>query len=259
MVSASKDLVAQSAASFFEEFLCGKLNMEHLVVGHDFAFGRGRQGDTNWLRKESLSSGTGITVVEPLRRGGQVISSSLIREYLKNGELDKANELLGRFYHFEGIPEKGRGLGRKLGFPTVNLSVAQEKILPPGVHTAIIGDGNRTWPAVINIGIRPTFFSEGKTVPEINILDFSGNWTTAKTNVYLCGNIRKRKLSEHKGTGKTDSERYQVREKIFRSKIEFMRRSQHENLRHRYLRNICSVGPQGEGKTSVAESLLYNV
>ena len=167
--------------------------MGHLVVGHDFAFGRGRQGDTKWLKKETVSSGTEITVVEPLRSAGRVISSSLIRTYLKEGRLDRANELLGRFYHFDGIPEKGRGLGTKLGFPTVNLSVIQEKILPPGVHTAIIGAGNRTWPAVIYIGIRPTFFSEGKTVPELNILCFSGKWTTGRTNVRLCGNIRKEK------------------------------------------------------------------
>jgi len=193
VVSASKELVSQSAASFFEEFLCAKLKMKHLVVGRDFAFGRGRQGDTKWLKKESAVSGTGITVVEPLRRGGKVISSSLIRAYLKTGGLDKANELLGRFYYFEGLPEKGRGLGTKIGVPTVNLKVEDEKILPPGVHTAIIGVNGREWPAVINIGIRPTFFSEGKTVPEINILGFSGKWPAKKTGVYLCSNIRKEK------------------------------------------------------------------
>lgn len=189
----SREIIAQSAASFFEDFLCGKLKMKHLVVGSDFALGRGRQGDTRWLKKECAKKNTGITIVEPKRYHGKTISSTLIREYIKGGDLEAANRLLGRFYHFEGGPEKGRGFGRKIGVPTVNLKVAGGKLLPTGVFTAMIGVGNDLWPAVINIGIRPTFFSEGETVPEAHIFGFSGRWPKAKTDVYLCSALRREK------------------------------------------------------------------
>jgi riboflavin kinase/FMN adenylyltransferase len=101
--------------------------------------------------------------------------------------------MLGRFYHFEGMPEKGRGIATKLGAPTVNLKVTNGKILPSGVHASIIGSGNEIWPSIINIGIRPTFFTEGETVPEINIFGFSGKWPRKNTDIYLCSNIRKEK------------------------------------------------------------------
>ena len=188
-----QEIVVQSAATFFEEFLCGKLNMKHLVVGSDFALGRGRQGDTNWLKKECAKKGAGMTVVEPKRYKGKIISSSLIRQLIKDGKLDLANKLLGRLYHFEGLQEKGRGLGTKIGVPTVNLKVAGGKLLPSGVFAAMIGTGNNIWPSVINIGIRPTFFSEGETVPEVHIFGFSGNWPKGVTDVYLCASIRKEK------------------------------------------------------------------
>jgi len=187
------EVMEQSAADFFEEYLCGKLGMKHLVVGSDFALGRGRQGDTSWLKKECVKKGAGMTVVKPLRIDGKIVSSSLIRQCLKSGELEKANSLLGRFYHFDGMPEKGRGFGRKMGVPTVNLKVLGGKLLPAGVYTAILGVGSEIWPSVINIGVRPTFFSEGETVPEANILGFSGKWPNEKTGVYLCSTIRKEK------------------------------------------------------------------
>jgi riboflavin kinase/FMN adenylyltransferase len=193
LLPVSQEIIAQSAAVFFEDFLCGKLNMKHLVVGKDFALGRGRQGDTSWLKKECAKKGTGITIVEPKRYRGKTISSSLIREYIKKGDIDSANRLLGRFYHFEGMPEKGRGLGTKMGVPTVNLKVTGGKLLPSGVFTAMIGVGSDIWPAVINIGIRPTFFSEGENVPEANIFGFSGKWPQAATDVYLCSALRKEK------------------------------------------------------------------
>jgi riboflavin kinase/FMN adenylyltransferase len=187
----SPEIMEQSAADFFEEYLCAKLGMKHLVVGRDFALGRGRQGDTRWLKKECAKKDAGMTVVKPLRLRGKTVSSSLIRQYLKSGDLERANSLLGRFYHFDGMPEKGRGFGRKIGVPTVNLKVIGGKLLPAGVYTAILGVGNEIWPSVINIGIRPTFFSEGETIPEANVFGFSGKWPNEKTDVYLCSSIRK--------------------------------------------------------------------
>jgi riboflavin kinase/FMN adenylyltransferase len=189
--------------------------MKHLVVGEDFAFGRGRQGDTAWLKKESAKAGTGITVVKPLKLGGRVVSSSLIRDLLKSGDLALANSLLGRPYHFDGVPEKGRGFGRKMGVPTVNLAVPGEKILPAGVYAAFAGVEGREWPAVINIGIRPTFFSEGKTVPEIFILGFSGRWPDKKTGVYLCLKLRDEKKFDNVGELKAGIARDVVKAKKY--------------------------------------------
>jgi riboflavin kinase / FMN adenylyltransferase len=212
----SPEMMSQTAAEFFEHYLCENLGMKHLVVGSDFALGCGRQGDTNWLKKECALKDAEMTVVKPLKLGGKIVSSSLIRRYLKDGELEKANKMLGRFYHFDGMPEKGRGIAAKLGAPTVNLKVSGGKILPPGVHASIIGAKNEIWPSIINIGIRPTFFTEGETVPEVNIFGFSGKWPVKKTDIYLCSNIR-----QEKRFANTDFLKAQIQKDISQAKKYF--------------------------------------
>lgn len=187
----SHQLVDQPADYFLENFLIKKLNARHLVVGENFAFGHGRHGTVQWLGRNLPAHGIALTAVRPLCYHGKPVSSTRIRMLIEEGRLDYANRLLGRFYQFEGMPVPGRRIGRTLGFPTINLRVAREKLLPPGVHVAVVQRGRRLWPAVISIGRRPTFEKAGQIIPEINLLGFSGEWPAVTTRVHLCRHLRR--------------------------------------------------------------------
>lgn len=186
-------IITQTAYVFLRDYLAGELGCRHLVIGENFALGKGRSGNADWLKKTGAGFGVALDVVAPLCSGGDIISSSRIRKLIAAGDTNAANRLLGRFYSFSGMPHKGRGIATKLGAPTINLAVMPDKLLPPGVHTAYVEKKGKLMPGIINIGIRPTFFRGGETVPEINLLDYSGTWPHITTTVALCARLREEK------------------------------------------------------------------
>lgn len=195
------EITGLPAGIFFEEFIAGSLAARHIVVGRNFAFGRNREGDIEWLRREGRKTGIAVDAVEPLKAGGEVVSSSRIRALLHEGGVTAANRLLGRPYSVTGTPVRGFGLGRKLGFPTVNLSVHPAKLLPPGVFVgAARGRGKGLFPAVVNIGVRPTFFDGQNKLLEIHLLGFSGKWPKAETTLYMLKHLRAEKKFRDKGS-----------------------------------------------------------
>jgi riboflavin kinase/FMN adenylyltransferase len=101
--------------------------------------------------------------------------------------------LLGRNYSYTGIPCKEKGEGKKLGFPTVNLRVNSDKLLPKGVYISLISQGERIYPSLTNIGIRSTFDRRNKIVPETHILDFKGEWKKLQTKVMFLKKMRNEK------------------------------------------------------------------
>jgi riboflavin kinase / FMN adenylyltransferase len=182
------------AKIFFEEFIAGQLRAKHIVVGRNFAFGHNREGDIGWLKREGRKTGIAVDAVSPLKSGGEVVSSSRIRALLHEGGIGAANSLLGRPYSITGKPVKGYGLGRKLGFPTVNLSVEPCKLLPPGVFIGVTkGAGRNLYPSVVNIGVRPTFFDGQNKLLEIHLLGFSGKWAAGETTLYMLKHLRSEK------------------------------------------------------------------
>jgi riboflavin kinase/FMN adenylyltransferase len=189
----TKDVINQSALSFFEKIICRKLNTKYLVAGGDFAFGRDREGNIQWLKKRGMDRNIYIDVQKPLKYKDKVISSTYIRKLIEKRKISEANRLLGREYSFEGIPKKGRGLGRKLGFPTVNLETNQDKLLATGVYAAWIQTKCSIWPGIVNVGRRPTFFNKGSLFPEIHLINFKGKWPALKTLVHLVSFIRDEK------------------------------------------------------------------
>jgi riboflavin kinase/FMN adenylyltransferase len=184
-------LIKVSAQDFFKKYLIDKLNVKHLVIGGNFAFGHGRQGDVKWLRKNCLKNKVNLTVKSFTCSHGKAISSSRIRTILHQGRLEHAGKLLGRIYSFEGAPIKGMGIGKKIGVPTINLKVNNEKLLPLGVFLAVVRAKGVFFPAVLNIGSRPTFVNKGEVVPEINLIGFKGKWGKAKPKVFLLKHLRK--------------------------------------------------------------------
>lgn len=190
MLPNTSEVTRQPAEVFFHSFIRNRLKTKHFVVGEDFAFGHGRQGNIEWLKKIGNENRIEIHVVKPLFSGHKIISSSLIRELLAQGHLADANKLLGRFYSIESLPVKGRGVASKLGFPTINLKPAASKILPGGVFCGWVSQDSNLWPAVINIGKKPTLFSDEKIIVEAHILGFKGEWPRRKTAVHLCHKLR---------------------------------------------------------------------
>ncbi|MDR1259936.1 MAG: riboflavin biosynthesis protein RibF [Endomicrobium sp.] len=174
---------------FFNKFLCSTLNIERIVCGPDFAFGKNKNGNVEWLKKKNVK----ICVIKPLKYVSKQISSSLIRTLIEEGDIKKVAKLLGRNYSFTGIPFKGKGIGSKLGFPTINLRISKEKLLPKGVYVSIITQKNIMYPSITNIGTRPTFNQKNKIVPEIHILNFKKMWKKSKSEVILLKKIRNEK------------------------------------------------------------------
>ncbi|MGA2090024.1 MAG: riboflavin biosynthesis protein RibF [Endomicrobiales bacterium] len=190
VVPVDDTLIQQSAITFLNDFLSETLHARHIVVGSNFSFGHARHGSVEWLKKNATDLDIRVTVVTPVRYHRSIISSSRIRTLLLRGQVMYANKLLGRFYSFTGTPEPGRAIGRTLGFPTINLSIAPQKIIPRGVFLCCASQGSLWLPGIINIGTRPTFHIDHTVVPELHLLDFSGDWKKKPTRIYLMKHVR---------------------------------------------------------------------
>ncbi len=159
------------SAARWLEMLAGRLQARQMVVSSNHAFGRGREGDAAMLQAWAGVRGIGVTVVPPVHNGGAVISSSGIRERLRDGDVRTAAQWLGHWYTVRGAVVAGDGRGRSLGVPTANLNVPPQKVVPcPGVYAAYAAVADRTHMAAVNIGVRPTFGAGAQTV-EAHLLD----------------------------------------------------------------------------------------
>jgi riboflavin kinase/FMN adenylyltransferase len=168
-----RTFAATSAASFVEEILLGTIGVQELVVGYDYAFGRGRQGNIEFLKEKGREHGFPVTVVEAHYENGILASSTRIRELVAEGRMDEVRLLLGRYYQIRGEVQRGKQRGgRVVGFPTANLRISEEDLCPRrGVYvTQVIYDG-RCYGGVANIGYNPTF-GENRLVAETHIFDF---------------------------------------------------------------------------------------
>lgn len=169
--------VAQISAHDFILKLVQNLKMRRLCVGHDFALGRGREGDLPALTCLGDELGYNIDVVEPVKLDGQVVSSSWVRQALSDGDVELAERLLGRPYKIIGEVVHGDSRGRSLGFPTANLEVWADRTLPkPGVYACWANIDGIDYPAVTNVGFRPTFDNQPQRPRvEAHLLDFEGD------------------------------------------------------------------------------------
>ncbi|OEG71049.1 hypothetical protein ATZ36_03085 [Candidatus Endomicrobiellum trichonymphae] len=193
VIGVPSEILSCCPEEFFNEFLHKMLNVSEIVCGIDFAFGKDRKGSIEWLKKKAKEKNIKMDIVEPLKNTSKKISSSYIRILIEKGDVKNVASLLGRNYSFTGIPFKEKGEGKKLGFPTVNLRVNSDKLLPKGVYISLISQGERIYPSLTNIGIRSTFDRRNKIVPETHILDFKGEWKKLQTKVMLLKKMRNEK------------------------------------------------------------------
>jgi riboflavin kinase/FMN adenylyltransferase len=182
--------LARLSAHEYIRLMMQHLKMRELVVGPDFALGRGREGNIHSLRSLGEELGFGIEVVPPLLYQGEVISSTAIRGALARGEISKINKFLGRRFTLNGQVEHGDSRGKTLGYPTANLIPEEEQALPAdGVYVAYAIIDNHRYKAVLNIGVRPTFRGEHRII-EVHIMDFSSNIYGQDLTIELVDRLR---------------------------------------------------------------------
>ncbi|HXG04656.1 MAG TPA: bifunctional riboflavin kinase/FAD synthetase [Candidatus Binatia bacterium] len=169
------ELAAMAAEAFVKEVLLDRLQAREVVVGFNHRFGRGARGDPALLQALGERLGFQAHVVPPLTVEGVTVSSSGIRKALQEGDVERAARWLGHPYTLVGVVERGAGRGHGLGFPTANVRPTRPPLVPTGVYAAqlLLGRGVAA-PAVVNIGVRPTF-GESRLVVEAHVLDFSGD------------------------------------------------------------------------------------
>jgi len=172
----TKELAATTARDFVQNILVDTIGVRELVVGYDYAFGKGREGNIDFLKQIGQELGFGVTVVEAHYENGMLVSSTKIRELVTEGRMQDARRLLGRYYQIHGEVQRGRQRGgRELGFPTANLKLSEEDLCPKrGVYVTQVIHGGKVYGGVSNIGYNPTF-GENKLVAETHIFDFNSD------------------------------------------------------------------------------------
>ena len=166
-----------TAAKFVDEFLVAALAVVEVRIGRDFCFGAGREGNLTFLKAAGEKRGFAVEGVAEVRRRGIRVSSSLVRDAIEKGAMRTVALALGRTYYVDGRVATGRRLGRKIGFPTVNVDPSNELFPGSGVYvtTSRFESFSRSFESVTNIGVRPTLYENYATTIESHILDFDSN------------------------------------------------------------------------------------
>jgi riboflavin kinase/FMN adenylyltransferase len=174
VVPFTREFSRLSAHDFVLKVLCTSLGMRHIIIGHDYAFGRERKG--NFKTLETLGAQHGFTLEDlpPIGEAGVIFSSSLARSAVSDGDMVAASRILGRNYALSGTVVHGRNIGHNLGFPTANIATANELLPPDGVYAVMATVDDIRIKGACSIGSNPTFGGEIRTV-EVFLLDFSGD------------------------------------------------------------------------------------
>lgn len=160
----------------FIDELIDEMNLRWIVVGHDFCFGYKGLGTAEKLKAYCAERGVGCDIIPAVCRDGVVVSSTLIRQLIETGEMEKANEYLGHPHTLTDVIRTGYHLGTKMGTPTINMSFPQGVIIPRhGVYAAMAYIDGQEYMSVTNVGIRPTVSDSGNVNVESFLLDFCGN------------------------------------------------------------------------------------
>ena len=187
-----RDTANMEPQIFVKEILSAHCHAKAVVVGHDCRFGKGAQGDFEFLEKAGPEYGFTVEEVPPLIIEAERVSSTLVRERIIQGDLASAETLLGRKYSVVGEVQPGRGIGATLGFPTANIKPDHSAVPAQGVYIAEALVKGRRVPAAVNIGIAPTIRHEDLTI-EAHLLDFSENITGCEIEIVFHKRVRPEK------------------------------------------------------------------
>lgn len=192
IINFTKEFASLSAEDFIYDYLINGIGLTEIVLGHDHHFGKGRRGNAELLQKIADKEGFIVTKAEAFMIDGEAVSSTKIRNAIAEGDIIRANRLLGRNYEFSGIVVGGDKRGRELGFPTANIKLSsQEKLLPAsGVYAVKVMVENERHTGLLSIGKRPTFYNQGELVSEVYIYDFNREIYGAKVTTELVERLR---------------------------------------------------------------------
>lgn len=177
LLTFGKALASQTAKDFFQRRILRAWKAREVVVGYNFAFGKGREGDPRFLKTEGKKAGVRVHVVPRISWKGRPVSSGRIREGLAGGQLAAANAALGRPYSLTAQVVRGDGRGRTLGYPTANLALPEGKIVPPGVFAVRVAlPGGEKKGGMANVGVRPTLARPDRKISlEVHLFGYQGN------------------------------------------------------------------------------------
>jgi riboflavin kinase/FMN adenylyltransferase len=174
IISFDKQFSATEPEAFVQKLVAHSKPLREICVGHEWSFGKNRRGNLDLLKRLGANFNFDVVGIPPVKINGAVVSSTAIRRAIETGDLTKAAAMLGREYTILGTVTRGDNLGKKIGFPTANLSAHSEQFPPNGVYAAEARIDGELHRGVINLGIRPTV-SSGKSerVLEIHLFDFN--------------------------------------------------------------------------------------
>ena len=179
-----------SPNEFIEKILVETLNAKAVSCGFDYHYGKGGKGNADTMREELGKRNIEFFSASPVVLGEDIVSSTEIRKCISQGDIEKANAMLGEYFSYDFEVVRGDGIGRTIGFPTINQFFPEDFIVPKyGVYASMAKIDGETYPAVTNVGIRPTVAENGMR-SETCILDFSGDLYGKKVQVKLIKYLR---------------------------------------------------------------------
>ncbi|SEA81489.1 FMN adenylyltransferase /riboflavin kinase [Desulfuromusa kysingii] len=183
------EFAAMTPEQFVEDILLAKLHIKALVVGYDYAFGKGRRGNADFLQACGVKYGFSVEVLQPVGADGLAYSSTRIRNLVAAGDMAGVVGLLGRQYNLEGQVVPGDQRGRELGYPTANLQTDKELLPAPGVYVVKVRNGSQEYGGVVSLGNRPTFGGKTSTI-EVHLLDYTGQLYGQTLRIYFVERLR---------------------------------------------------------------------
>jgi riboflavin kinase/FMN adenylyltransferase len=188
----TRTLATMAPYAFIDEIVIRSLYARAIVVGYDFSYGQGRTGTTDALRAHGGRAGVEVAIVSAVDRGGEICSSTRIREHLRAGELAAAERLLGRRWDVDGTVVHGAKRGRAIGVPTANIKPESDLPLRPGIYAVTLSvEGGTHRPAVASLGTNPTFIEHGGgLVLEVHVLDFDEDIYGKRTRTTFVQHLR---------------------------------------------------------------------
>jgi len=210
IINFDKQFAATEPEDFVQQLVTHSKPLREICVGHEWSFGKKRRGNLDLLKKLGVNSNFDVVGIPPVKINGAVVSSTAIRQAIESGDFARAAEMLGHEYTILGKVTRGDNLGKKIGFPTANLSAHSEQFPPNGVYAAEARIDGELHRGVINLGIRPTV-SSGKSerVQEIYLFDFDRDIYGRDVEVRFLKFLRPEKKFEN-----LDALVYQIRQDV---------------------------------------------
>lgn len=172
----TRDFSTLKAEEFLSKYLMAYPNLKNFYLGYDFAFGANKEGGHDLVNSICHPRGVAVEIQPKFEHKAEVVSSSLIRDLIQSGKVDSVQPLLSRPFHLEGVVVKGEGRGKKIGFPTANIQVSQDLIVPEkGVYVTRTVYKGMMYQSVTNIGNNPTFKDTNQIHIETNLFDFNND------------------------------------------------------------------------------------